>query len=332
MELSAYLDGVRDNARQFVEAVRRAGVDAPVPTCPEWTVADLARHQGRVFYWISNILETKAQEYVDRRPFEEDAERADPLAFLEAGAEHAVCRPRSGRPRHASLELVRRRPWPGPVLVPADGPRDGRAPGRRGVGGRRPDRHQPCRAGRAGGGRDRRVPRIPRRPGPGRPSGTALGQLPLPHHRRSRGVGRRVRRARAWRSDGSTPRPTWPSGARPPTSSSSSTTAEVRKASRCSATRRRWPPGRSRSASDGFLRRGPPGTARRRRGGAVRRQPLRAAPPPCPRLRQLSRRTGRRCRGRRSAGRSPTWPSASSLPSGAWPPCWPADARCWRST
>jgi uncharacterized protein (TIGR03083 family) len=90
MEISAYVESVRDNARQFVEAVRKAGVDAPVPTCPDWTVADLARHQGRVFYWIGATLETKAQEYVDRTPFEEDAERADPLAFLESGAEHAV--------------------------------------------------------------------------------------------------------------------------------------------------------------------------------------------------------------------------------------------------
>jgi uncharacterized protein (TIGR03083 family) len=90
MELSQYLDSVRDNARRFIEAARRAGVDAPVPTCPEWTVADLARHQGRVFHWMSALVETKAQQYVDRKPFEEEAERADPLAFVESGAENAL--------------------------------------------------------------------------------------------------------------------------------------------------------------------------------------------------------------------------------------------------
>jgi uncharacterized protein (TIGR03083 family) len=90
MELSVYLHGVRDNARQFVEAVRKAGVDAPVPTCPDWTVADLARHQGRVFYWMSAIVETKAQEYIDRTPFEEEAAVADPLTHVESGAEHAL--------------------------------------------------------------------------------------------------------------------------------------------------------------------------------------------------------------------------------------------------
>lgn len=85
-----YLEGVRHNARLFVEAARLAGVDAPVPTCPDWTVADLARHQGRVFYWVSAIIETKAQEYVDRTPFEEQAAGADPLAFVASGAEHAL--------------------------------------------------------------------------------------------------------------------------------------------------------------------------------------------------------------------------------------------------
>ena len=90
MELSAYLDGIRDNARRLADAARAAGVDAPVPTCPDWTVADLARHQGRVYRWISEMIETKAQEYVDRKPFEEQAEREDPLTWLESAADHAL--------------------------------------------------------------------------------------------------------------------------------------------------------------------------------------------------------------------------------------------------
>lgn len=90
MELSEYLDSVRDNARQFSEAARRAGVDTPVPTCPDWTVADLARHQGRVYRWMGTMVETKAQEYVDRKPIEEQAQREDPLTWVDAGAEYAL--------------------------------------------------------------------------------------------------------------------------------------------------------------------------------------------------------------------------------------------------
>ena len=112
MDLSQYLDSVRDNARQFVEAVRQAGVDAPVPTCPEWTVADLARHQGRVFRWMGTIIDEKAQEYIDRRPIEEQAEREEPLAWLEAGAEYALAVLSSADPDTAVWNWFDRGPAP----------------------------------------------------------------------------------------------------------------------------------------------------------------------------------------------------------------------------
>ena len=90
METSEYLDGVRHNTALFLDAARRAGVDASVPTCPEWTVADLARHQGRVFWWIATLVETKAQEYVERKSLDEQAKAAEPLVWVEEGAEHAL--------------------------------------------------------------------------------------------------------------------------------------------------------------------------------------------------------------------------------------------------
>jgi uncharacterized protein (TIGR03083 family) len=86
METPQFLDAVRANSGLLVDAVRTAGVEAPVPTCPDWTVADLARHQGRVYHWGATILGEKAQEYVDRKSLAEQAEREEPLAWLEAGA------------------------------------------------------------------------------------------------------------------------------------------------------------------------------------------------------------------------------------------------------
>jgi len=86
METSDYLDAVRTNAGLLVDAVKRAGLDAPVPTCPDWTVADLARHQGRVYHWVATIVGEKAQEYVDRKSLAEQAERSEPLSWLESGA------------------------------------------------------------------------------------------------------------------------------------------------------------------------------------------------------------------------------------------------------
>jgi len=90
MEPSEYLDSVRANAALFIEAVRQVGLDTPVPTCPDWTVADLARHQGRVFQWMSTMLETKAQEFLSPKEFEERSKSEEPLAWLEASAEQAL--------------------------------------------------------------------------------------------------------------------------------------------------------------------------------------------------------------------------------------------------
>lgn len=39
------------------EAAARAGLDAPVPTCPGWTVRDLVTHQGAVHRWASANLQ-----------------------------------------------------------------------------------------------------------------------------------------------------------------------------------------------------------------------------------------------------------------------------------
>jgi uncharacterized protein (TIGR03083 family) len=48
MESARYLDAIRANATALVDAAEAAGLDAGVPTCPEWTVADLLGHIGRV--------------------------------------------------------------------------------------------------------------------------------------------------------------------------------------------------------------------------------------------------------------------------------------------
>ena len=90
MEISQYLDAVRANAALMVDAARRAGAGAPVPTCPEWTVADLAGHQGRVFRWMSAMVETQSPEYIHPKTLGEPAAGEDAIAWLAAGAEQAV--------------------------------------------------------------------------------------------------------------------------------------------------------------------------------------------------------------------------------------------------
>src|SRR5207245_2117029 len=79
---SEYLDAVRSNAALMVDAAAKAGVDAPVPTCPEWTVADLAGHQGRVFRWMSAMVEAGAKEFIHPKPLDGAAEGGDPTAGI----------------------------------------------------------------------------------------------------------------------------------------------------------------------------------------------------------------------------------------------------------
>jgi uncharacterized protein (TIGR03083 family) len=90
MDTAEYLDGIRANSALFVVAARQAGAGTAVPTCPEWTVADLAVHQGRVYRWMSAIVETRSQEPVHPKVGGEPADGEDPISWLEIGAERAL--------------------------------------------------------------------------------------------------------------------------------------------------------------------------------------------------------------------------------------------------
>lgn len=45
---------VERSAHHLVTSAAEAGLDAPVPTCPRWTVADLVAHQGIVHRWAAS--------------------------------------------------------------------------------------------------------------------------------------------------------------------------------------------------------------------------------------------------------------------------------------
>jgi len=53
MEPGQYLDAIRSNATALVDAATAAGLGASVPSCPDWTVADLLAHVGRVHRWAA---------------------------------------------------------------------------------------------------------------------------------------------------------------------------------------------------------------------------------------------------------------------------------------
>ena len=51
-----------DQTAQFAETVRRATTDAPVPTCPEWTLSQLVEHVGQTQHWVASIVEDQVSD------------------------------------------------------------------------------------------------------------------------------------------------------------------------------------------------------------------------------------------------------------------------------
>ena len=66
---------------------RAAGPDAPVPTCPGWTVRDLLAHQGMVHRWATAVVRGDDPATVDDAAIEAEGRAApDPVGWLLDGA------------------------------------------------------------------------------------------------------------------------------------------------------------------------------------------------------------------------------------------------------
>lgn len=60
MDLNGYLALLDAEASALASAAHDAGLDAPVPTCPGWTVADLVLHLGEVHRWATAVVAGRA--------------------------------------------------------------------------------------------------------------------------------------------------------------------------------------------------------------------------------------------------------------------------------
>src|SRR6266568_1840821 len=54
METTEHLNRLREEGPRLAAAAGRAGLDAPVPTCPGWLVRDLLSHAGGVHRWAAS--------------------------------------------------------------------------------------------------------------------------------------------------------------------------------------------------------------------------------------------------------------------------------------
>jgi uncharacterized protein (TIGR03083 family) len=65
VEIAEHIEALREQGRLLAAAAAAAGLDAPVPSCPEWAVRDLVRHQGGVHRWATGIVATPRTEAWD---------------------------------------------------------------------------------------------------------------------------------------------------------------------------------------------------------------------------------------------------------------------------
>lgn len=56
MEIERHVQAIQEHGAALADAAERAGLDAKVPTCPEWRVRDLVGHQGQVHRWAATYV------------------------------------------------------------------------------------------------------------------------------------------------------------------------------------------------------------------------------------------------------------------------------------
>ena len=58
MEIETHVKAIQEHGVALADAAERAGLDAKVPTCPDWLVRDLVGHQGQVHRWATTFVTT----------------------------------------------------------------------------------------------------------------------------------------------------------------------------------------------------------------------------------------------------------------------------------
>jgi uncharacterized protein (TIGR03083 family) len=71
METAEFIDTLRREGARLADAAGSAGLDAPVPPCPDWRVRDLVAHTGVVHRWATGYV-------VERRTRREEWDPAAP--------------------------------------------------------------------------------------------------------------------------------------------------------------------------------------------------------------------------------------------------------------
>jgi uncharacterized protein (TIGR03083 family) len=66
MEIGDHISAIQQDGTALAAAAGRAGLDAAVPSCPDWRVRDLLRHQGYVHRWATGYVANPQLRQVPR--------------------------------------------------------------------------------------------------------------------------------------------------------------------------------------------------------------------------------------------------------------------------
>jgi uncharacterized protein (TIGR03083 family) len=87
MDYRDYCTALRREGHALTEAARVAGIEAVVPSCPEWDVAELLGHVGRLHRWITAILEAEGDDPTDHWSNAEPPPVETRLAWFDEGVD-----------------------------------------------------------------------------------------------------------------------------------------------------------------------------------------------------------------------------------------------------
>jgi uncharacterized protein (TIGR03083 family) len=65
MDAVDHLEHLHRDGLALADVAERSGLEAPVPTCPGWTLADLVRHTGGVHRWATRAVTEQLPEPLD---------------------------------------------------------------------------------------------------------------------------------------------------------------------------------------------------------------------------------------------------------------------------
>jgi uncharacterized protein (TIGR03083 family) len=58
VDITTHISALEDEGTLLAEAAAKAGLDAQVPSCPDWQVRDLVQHVGQVHRWAHSYVST----------------------------------------------------------------------------------------------------------------------------------------------------------------------------------------------------------------------------------------------------------------------------------